>query len=288
MGVPPQWLVVGGHGKGGVAVSLGSSLHGTQLPERLATGCIIEQRELKGKSMRFALLSGTGPQRGWVSTEVCQLLPPTQAEDSNVADERRHLEEFEHLQDPKVQVFDMCSVGVLDLELSELVRAKDKAQAEAEWKRRTEEQQAMSLEDEEAAQMRRYMEEAEQEAEARRLAAQEETARQRRLFEEQEECKRIAAAKAAENELMRSSGHIQVIVHVNRMLKIRAEFWVSQGATVQVAKEALVDVLSKRFSTMQVNPAALRLQYANTDTALQDEETLSGSCVELEINRGEK
>lgn len=278
------WVVVGGHGKGGVTVSLGPSAQAPKLPERLSTGAIIEQKELKGKCLKYVAISGTGPMRGWVSTEVCELLVKETAI-AELSGDKEDLDVAIQLQDKKVQVFNMCSGGVADSEFLELMRAKDKADAKAEWRRQIVEREAMILADQEAEQTRKCVKKALEEAEARRLAAQEEAERQRKLMEEEEERRRATEAAAAEAQLRRSSGDTEVVVYVNRMLKIKAQFWVAQGTTVMAAKESLATVLAKKFHTIQLDLATLRLEDADTGMAFEDADTLHGPRVELVVRR---
>eukprot|EP00439_Symbiodinium_sp_Y106_P010424 s3989_g1.t1 len=67
-----QWKVVGGVGKGGIIVRSSHDLQSAQLPERLATGSLVEQEELVGDRLRFWRLTGSGPKSGWVSTKLAQ------------------------------------------------------------------------------------------------------------------------------------------------------------------------------------------------------------------------
>lgn len=64
---PQRWEVVGGGRHGGILVRTGEKLHSTVLPERLATGAIVEQQELVNARLRFVCLAGRGPNTGWVS-----------------------------------------------------------------------------------------------------------------------------------------------------------------------------------------------------------------------------
>eukprot|EP00931_Biecheleriopsis_adriatica_P122872 TRINITY_DN97921_c0_g1_i1.p1 TRINITY_DN97921_c0_g1~~TRINITY_DN97921_c0_g1_i1.p1 ORF type:complete len:343 (-),score=73.93 TRINITY_DN97921_c0_g1_i1:78-1106(-) len=69
-GVSVQWEVVGGAEKGGLVVRQGPQLTSEQLEQRLSTGSLVEQLELKGERLHFRRLSGTGPDVGWISTKL--------------------------------------------------------------------------------------------------------------------------------------------------------------------------------------------------------------------------
>merc|ERR1719215_256562 len=64
-----QWEVVGGSDKGGIVVREGQALKSKEL-ERVSTGAIIEEISLVGERLNYKLISGTGPQTGWVSLKV--------------------------------------------------------------------------------------------------------------------------------------------------------------------------------------------------------------------------
>jgi len=64
------WEVVGGADSGGIIVRQGKSTSSSQLPERLATGAIIEERSRQGERLHFNLVSGNGPSLGWVSMKL--------------------------------------------------------------------------------------------------------------------------------------------------------------------------------------------------------------------------
>ncbi|CAE8603444.1 unnamed protein product [Polarella glacialis] len=65
-----RWEVVGGADKGGILVREGQSTSSKQLPDRLATGSIVEQLALQGERLNYRRLSGAGPETGWVSLSV--------------------------------------------------------------------------------------------------------------------------------------------------------------------------------------------------------------------------
>lgn len=64
------WEVVGGADKGGIVVREGQGLSSTQTADRLSTGAIVEELELKGERLHYKLVTGTGPAEGWVSLKV--------------------------------------------------------------------------------------------------------------------------------------------------------------------------------------------------------------------------
>jgi len=67
---PPRWEVVGGGDKGGILVREGESVGSPQTSERLSTGALIEEMELKGERLHFKRLTGTGPEEGWISIKL--------------------------------------------------------------------------------------------------------------------------------------------------------------------------------------------------------------------------
>eukprot|EP00406_Dinophysis_acuminata_P006434 CAMPEP_0179233062 /NCGR_PEP_ID=MMETSP0797-20121207/12178_1 /TAXON_ID=47934 /ORGANISM="Dinophysis acuminata, Strain DAEP01" /LENGTH=661 /DNA_ID=CAMNT_0020940195 /DNA_START=54 /DNA_END=2040 /DNA_ORIENTATION=+ len=64
------WEVIGGGDKGGIIVKDGEDFGSVHLKDRLSTGAIIEELELKGERLHYALRTGTGPSRGWISTKL--------------------------------------------------------------------------------------------------------------------------------------------------------------------------------------------------------------------------
>mmetsp|Transcript_10000 Transcript_10000/g.24933 ORF Transcript_10000/g.24933 Transcript_10000/m.24933 type:complete len:402 (-) Transcript_10000:46-1251(-) len=65
-----QWEVVGGSDKGGILVREGQDLKSPATKDRLSTGALVEQLELKGERLQYKLITGTGPATGWVSLKV--------------------------------------------------------------------------------------------------------------------------------------------------------------------------------------------------------------------------
>eukprot|EP00747_Dinoflagellata_sp_TGD_P168408 gnl/TRDRNA2_/TRDRNA2_194717_c0_seq1.p1 gnl/TRDRNA2_/TRDRNA2_194717_c0~~gnl/TRDRNA2_/TRDRNA2_194717_c0_seq1.p1 ORF type:complete len:186 (+),score=40.76 gnl/TRDRNA2_/TRDRNA2_194717_c0_seq1:92-649(+) len=61
------WEVVGASEKGGITVRVGWDLGSREEPEPLAQGALIRGMELQGDRLRFELLAGTGPAKGWVT-----------------------------------------------------------------------------------------------------------------------------------------------------------------------------------------------------------------------------
>lgn len=64
------WEVVGGGKDGGIMVREGCSLKSPELRQRLATGSLVRELAEKGERLCYQLLSGSGPQAGWVSIKV--------------------------------------------------------------------------------------------------------------------------------------------------------------------------------------------------------------------------
>jgi len=62
----PEWEVVGGADRGGIIVREGEDIASAKLPDRLATGALVEELVLLGDRLHFRKLSGEGPKTGWV------------------------------------------------------------------------------------------------------------------------------------------------------------------------------------------------------------------------------
>mmetsp|Transcript_55713 Transcript_55713/g.129933 ORF Transcript_55713/g.129933 Transcript_55713/m.129933 type:complete len:296 (+) Transcript_55713:23-910(+) len=85
-GAPLRWDIVGGGDKGGILVREGVALTSPQSSERLCTGAVVQQVQLRGERLHYKLLEGTGPKTGWISIrlsdkELCVLredCPPQQ------------------------------------------------------------------------------------------------------------------------------------------------------------------------------------------------------------------
>eukprot|EP00931_Biecheleriopsis_adriatica_P105403 TRINITY_DN79965_c0_g1_i1.p1 TRINITY_DN79965_c0_g1~~TRINITY_DN79965_c0_g1_i1.p1 ORF type:complete len:659 (-),score=145.19 TRINITY_DN79965_c0_g1_i1:17-1966(-) len=64
------WEVVGGAAGGGILVREGEKLASTELPQRLARGAVVQQKDLRGERLCFELIEGEGPKSGWVSLKA--------------------------------------------------------------------------------------------------------------------------------------------------------------------------------------------------------------------------
>mmetsp|Transcript_35483 Transcript_35483/g.81203 ORF Transcript_35483/g.81203 Transcript_35483/m.81203 type:complete len:1148 (-) Transcript_35483:189-3632(-) len=64
------WQIVGGADKGGVLVREGESTSSQATAARLSTGSIVKQLALRGERLNYKIISGSGPQVGWVSTKL--------------------------------------------------------------------------------------------------------------------------------------------------------------------------------------------------------------------------
>jgi len=66
------WEVVGGGDKGGILIREGEELKSPATAERLSTGSIVEEIELKGERLHYKLVegTGTGPAEGWASLKI--------------------------------------------------------------------------------------------------------------------------------------------------------------------------------------------------------------------------
>jgi len=302
MATGAEWIVTGDEDKGGVAVSLGKAPGSTQLPERLAPGSLVEQKDLVGKLLRYVLIAGTGPRRGWVSTEACtpitvklrrpRLSAERKEQQENAKQEAKEKEVREkeelakQLQERNVQVFDMCVGSNVDQDFVEIVTAKERAAVEAEKHRLAVELEAMCWEDEESEQLRNFYRRHQEEAEAHARAVNEQAELLRQISEREEQERSNAAAAAAEENLRRASGDTKVMVHVNRSLKIQVEFWVSRGATPEDVKQALVVELTRKFKTARLDSKTMVLRRCEDGTELpEDGAAFEGLTAELEVCR---
>jgi len=285
-----EWVVTGGEGKGGIAVSLGKAPGSAQLPERLATGSLIQQKDLHGKLLRYVLIAGIGPKRGWVSVDGLMSLAERGGgwfakKGEGIAAESQEKQEdmWKQLQEQNVQVFNMASSSMIDKDFANIVSAKEKAEQE----RLAIEFEAMCWEDEEADQMRKWHKNHEEEAQAQSRAVQEQAEWLRRIEEEQAEAQRNVEALAAADEARRASGEVQVCVYVNRSLKIKVEFWMTPGSAGRAVHETFAGEVSRKFANMRFDPAAVALRYCEDGAALGDclRNGDEDSRIELEINR---
>ncbi|CAE7602737.1 unnamed protein product [Symbiodinium natans] len=67
-----RWQVIGGADKGGILVREGAALTSPACEERLKTGSILEQVQLKGERLCYKLLEGDGPKTGWASIRLSE------------------------------------------------------------------------------------------------------------------------------------------------------------------------------------------------------------------------
>lgn len=64
------WEVIGGADKGGILVRDGAATTSTAKDERLSTGALIEEIELRAERLHYRLLEGTGPEAGWIAVKI--------------------------------------------------------------------------------------------------------------------------------------------------------------------------------------------------------------------------
>eukprot|EP00440_Ansanella_granifera_P043414 gb/GFBE01047063.1/.p1 GENE.gb/GFBE01047063.1/~~gb/GFBE01047063.1/.p1 ORF type:complete len:503 (+),score=104.18 gb/GFBE01047063.1/:1-1509(+) len=64
------WEVVAGRDSGGLVVRESADLSSKQHEERLSYGAVVKELDILHGRLRFELLTGTGPQTGWVSLKV--------------------------------------------------------------------------------------------------------------------------------------------------------------------------------------------------------------------------
>jgi len=65
-----MWEIVGGADKGGILVKEGESPSTKQLGDRLSTGALVEEIQLKGDRLHYKLVTGTGPPTGWITIKL--------------------------------------------------------------------------------------------------------------------------------------------------------------------------------------------------------------------------
>lgn len=66
------WKVVGGGDKGGIVVRKGEDLKSDEEKNRLATGSLVRELQLKSGRLQYELMTGSGPRSGWVSVALNQ------------------------------------------------------------------------------------------------------------------------------------------------------------------------------------------------------------------------
>lgn len=66
------WEIVGGSDKGGILVREGHATSSTQCADRLSTGALVEEVELRGDRLHYMLVDGkgSGPTEGWISIKL--------------------------------------------------------------------------------------------------------------------------------------------------------------------------------------------------------------------------
>uniref|UniRef100_A0A7S2PP93 UDP-glycosyltransferases domain-containing protein n=1 Tax=Zooxanthella nutricula TaxID=1333877 RepID=A0A7S2PP93_9DINO len=69
MGGRQTWQVIGGK-KEGLLVRTGKALKSPEAAGRLASGSVVEELALEGERLQYTLVSGDGPQTGWVSLKL--------------------------------------------------------------------------------------------------------------------------------------------------------------------------------------------------------------------------
>jgi len=64
------WEIVGGADKGGILVREGVEKDSPQKDDRLSTGALVEELELKGDRLQYKLVEGKGPAKGWIAIKI--------------------------------------------------------------------------------------------------------------------------------------------------------------------------------------------------------------------------
>jgi len=124
----PCWQVVGGVGRGGIVVRHGSELSSPQLPARLSTSAVVRQLARTGDRICYELLSGTGPDRGWVSVSLgdrALLVPQGAAEPEGVPQPPSSEASATVAQDLDIQVVTLGAGVVAELRLPISTTAAD-------------------------------------------------------------------------------------------------------------------------------------------------------------------
>ncbi|CAE7827231.1 unnamed protein product [Symbiodinium necroappetens] len=70
LGVAKPWQVVGGEATGGIIVRTGPDTNSPKLNVRLSTGALVQELEVNGDRLHYALQAGRGPSTGWVSIRL--------------------------------------------------------------------------------------------------------------------------------------------------------------------------------------------------------------------------
>mmetsp|Transcript_91191 Transcript_91191/g.162398 ORF Transcript_91191/g.162398 Transcript_91191/m.162398 type:complete len:442 (+) Transcript_91191:48-1373(+) len=68
--MPQFWKIIGGADKGGIIVRDGESVKSNRFYDRLSTGALCEEKELRGDRLHYAKLQGSGPVEGWISVKL--------------------------------------------------------------------------------------------------------------------------------------------------------------------------------------------------------------------------
>jgi rhodanese-related sulfurtransferase len=68
--MPQLWKVIGGIENGGILVRESEHIASKLLVDRLTTGSILREITLNGERLHYELISGAGPDEGWVSSRI--------------------------------------------------------------------------------------------------------------------------------------------------------------------------------------------------------------------------
>lgn len=82
-----MWEAVGGAQQGGLLVRIGKATSSAQKPDRLSSGSFVKEIALEGERLNYELLSGSGPENGWVSIKMkgVELLRKSDKSETEVA-----------------------------------------------------------------------------------------------------------------------------------------------------------------------------------------------------------
>lgn len=69
-----RWRVTGGADKGGIVVRVAKEIGSEVLPEKLATTSVVEEIQYGDPRLQYSLISGSGPQEGWVTVKTAKML----------------------------------------------------------------------------------------------------------------------------------------------------------------------------------------------------------------------
>eukprot|EP00913_Durusdinium_trenchii_P016750 g15744.t1 len=119
-----RWCVVGGADKGGILVRQGQALSSPEADKRLGRGALVREVELAGERLCFQLLSGEGPETGWVSIKLKDKAKVYGAPKPLVESSRKIRVLCLHGTAATEKFTDLCQEGCIDCDESNPIVAK--------------------------------------------------------------------------------------------------------------------------------------------------------------------